>query len=161
MPGSRLDAVLRANPTAPTGAVWLLDSSTSSSAVKIGSKIYTMEEEVAQAVVNLLKDYENEIARLRAQIVGRGMGSPKDVYNAIVQQLQQRDDVIAGTDRNKYSLRLRYAYRPQTVQGTQPHMVPTITAKPLAPGAPGGRVFPVEFVTFHASAPRGVMVPLP
>jgi hypothetical protein len=155
MPGSRLDAVLRANPTAPTGAVWSLGSSTSSKAVKIGIKIYTMDEGVAQAVVGLLKRYENEIKSLRAQIVGGGTGGPIEVYNAIEQKLQQRGDVTTG--RNEYSLRLSYAYRPQTVQGTQPHMVPTIMATPTG----GSRAFPVEFVSFHARAPRGVMVPLP
>ena len=158
MPGSRLDAVLRANPTAPTGAVWSLGLGTSSKAVMIGIRIYTMDEAVAQAVVGLLKRYENEIKRLRAQIMGGGTGGPIDVYNAIVQQLQQLDDTTAGSGRDAYSLRLRYAYRPQTVQGTQPHMVPTITAKPTHGGS---RAFPVEFVSFHARAPRGVMVPLP
>ena len=160
MPGSRLDAVLRANPTAPTGAVWSLGVGSSAKAVKIGLKIYTMDEGVAQAVVGLLKRYENEIKRLRAQIVGGGTGGPIEVYNEIVQQLQQLNNVTAGTGRNEYSLRLSYAYRPQTVQGTQPHMVPTVMAQPLAPGAPA-RAFPVEFVSFHARAPRGVMVPLP
>ena len=155
MPGSRLDAVLRANPAALTGAVWALDSNTSAKAVKIGLKLYTMDEEVAQAVVGLLKEYENKIKRLREQLVGRGNKGPIDVYQQIV--ADRIDDVSVGSGRDAYSLRLRYAYRPQTVQGTQPHMVPTVMAK-LAHGT---RTFPVEFVTFHTHAPRGVMVPLP
>ena len=129
MPGSRLDAVLRANPAAPTGAVWSLGSGTSSKAVKIGLKLYTMDEEVAQAVVKLLGDYERKIKRKREELVGKGNQGPVDVYNAIVQEGIR--DVAVGEGRDAYSLRLRYAYRPQTVQGTQPHMVPTITAKQI------------------------------
>jgi len=158
MSGSRLDAVLRANPAAATGAVWSLGPGTASKAVKIGLKIYTMDEDVAIKVVQLLKHYENKIMSLRAQIVVGGTGGPINVYQKIVEE--GIADVNVGSGPNQYSLRLRYAYRPQTVQGTQPHMVPTIWAKPLAPGAPA-RAFPVEFVSFHASAPRGVMVPLP
>ena len=157
-PGSRLDAVLRAHPAALTGAVWALDSNTSAKAVKIGLKLYTMDEKVAQAVVGLLKHYENKINRLREQLVGRGNKGPFDVHQKIVADGIDDVSVVSGSD--AYSLRLRYAYRPQTVQGTQPHMVPTIMAKLAAPGAPA-RAFPVEFVTFHTHAPRGVMVPLP
>jgi hypothetical protein len=156
MPGSRLNAVLRANPAAPTGAVWTLNSATSAKAVKIGLKIYTMDEEVAQAVVGLLKHYEDKINRLREQLVGgpHGNKGPIDVYQQIVEDGIR--DVPVGKGRDAYSLRLRYAYRPQTVQGTQPYMVPTVMAKPVN----GTRTFPVEFVTFHTHAPRGVMVQL-
>ena len=127
-------------PPAATGAVF--QATGSDAMVRVGNRIYTPDEPVAQAVNGMYRKYKAKVLALP-----ESLGHNRTAFEEMVKQ------GVPTEQAGEYTLKIRFTFKGATMQGEVSTIDVSITAKR------GNDVYPVSFVPLRGVPPKKIWMP--